>query len=198
MPPQVEVLVDGSERRVLSGVSWAEYERRSVARGEGSVPRIAYVDGWLELVTPSRDHERIKSHIGALVEAFAVDRGIDLGAYGSWTLKAAVKQAGVEPDECYIVGAQGRKAPDLVIEVIWTSGSVRKLEAYRRLGVREVWFWRDGALTVHVRRGERFVVTEKSRALPTLDLELLAKFVERPTLTQAVRAYRDALGAGKR
>lgn len=190
-------LREASERVVLHGVSWAEYERRCALRGEGSVPRITYLDGDMELMTPSRDHEQVKSHIGALVEAFAIDRGVELGAYGSWTLKAEVKQAGVEPDECYILGLDQRKkkVPDLAIEVIWTSGSVRKLEAYRRLGVREVWFWKNGELTVHVMRGRRFVVAKRSRALPALDLTLLVKFLDRPTLTQAVRGYREALAA---
>lgn len=120
--------------------------RRHGSRGEGSVPRITYLDGWMQLMTPSRGHERVKSHVGALVEAFALERGIELGAYGSWTPKAEVKRAGVEPDECYILGLDQEKAvPDLAIEVTWTSGSLRKLEAYHRLGGREVWFWKDGS-----------------------------------------------------
>jgi hypothetical protein len=57
--------------------------------------------------------------------AYALDRGIDLSPYGSWTLKGAPQQGGVEPDECYIVGAdQSRERPDLAIEVVWTSGGI--------------------------------------------------------------------------
>ena len=79
-------------------------------------PRIAYLDGDLELTSPSKDQERIKSHIGRLVEAFALERDIDLSPYGSWTLKDAPKRAGVEPDECYLVGSnQSRSTPDLVM-----------------------------------------------------------------------------------
>ena len=54
----------------------------------------------------------------------------------------------VEPDECYVFGPP-RKArrPDLTIEVIWTSGSIDKLEIYRKLTVGEVWIWRDGKLS---------------------------------------------------
>ncbi len=44
----------------------------------------------------------------------------------------------------------GREAPDLAIEVIWTSGGIDKLESYRGLGVGEVWFWREGRMEVFV------------------------------------------------
>jgi mRNA interferase MazF len=46
-------------------------------------------------------------------------------------LKGAPELAGVEPDECYIVGPdQDTDRPDLVIEVIWTSSSIDKLEIW--------------------------------------------------------------------
>ena len=85
---------------------------------------------------PSRDHERIKSFLGCLLEAYALEAGIDLSPSGAWTLKHAPRKAGAEPDECYIVGPdQDKDAPDLVIEVAWTSGGIDKLEIYRRRGV---------------------------------------------------------------
>ena len=69
-------------------------------------------------MTPSKDHEPNKSFLGCLLEAYALERGIDLSPYGSWTLKSAPRQSGAEPDECYLVGAdQGRDRPDLAIEV---------------------------------------------------------------------------------
>src|SRR6185369_3053421 len=131
-------------------------------RGEKSVPRLAYLEGALELMSPSRDHERIKSYIGRLVEAYAYDRGIDLSPYGNWTLKSAPGEAGLEPDECYLIGDQGRDVPDLAIEVVWTSGGIDKLEIYRRLGINEVWFWREGRLEVHLLQPEGYVESERS------------------------------------
>src|SRR5262245_57727984 len=132
--PDGEYVPKADQRIVLNCVSWEHYEAQLEFRGDKSAPRISYLDGWMELMRPSKDHERIKSYIGRLVEAFALERGLDLSPYGGWTLKAAPKLAGVEPDECYLVGAdQDRQTPDLVIEVIWTSGGIDKLEAYRRL-----------------------------------------------------------------
>ncbi len=182
-------------RVVLHGVPWSHYETQLALRGEKASPRITFIDGVMELMSPSKDHERIKSYIGRLVEAFALERNIDLSPYGSWTLKSAPKSAGLEPDECYLVGAdQKRETPDLVIEVVWTSGGVDKLEGYRRLAVPEVWYWQNDAIVIHLLRGDRYEASAKSVAFPELDLKLLVSFLDEPTVTQAVRAYRKALG----
>jgi hypothetical protein len=42
------------------------------------VTRIAFLDGALEIMSPSKDHERIKSYIGRLIEAYALERDIHL------------------------------------------------------------------------------------------------------------------------
>ena len=168
--------------------------RDEALRGEGSVPRMAYLAGALELMRPSKDHERTKSYVGRLVEAYALDRGIDLSPYGAWTLKSAPKQSGVEPDECYIVGSnQSKQLPDLAIEVVWTSGGLDKLEIYRRLGISEVWFWKDGRIEIHVLRQDRYQAVDRSLLFPDLDVGLLCSFLDRPTAIQAIRGFREAL-----
>jgi len=192
--PAGEYVPTADQRIVMHGVPWSHYEAQLALRGEVSNPRIAYLDGVLELMSPSKDHQRNKSFIGRLVEAYALERGIDLSPYGSWTLKHAPRKSGVEPDECYIVGAdQGRDRPDLAIEVVWTSGGIDKLEIYRRLGIGEVWFWKEGRIDVHVLRSGQYESAEGSALFPDLDIALLCSFLDRPTALQAVRAFRDAL-----
>lgn len=83
--------------------------------------------------------------------------------------------------------------PDLAIEVMWTSGGVNKLDIYRKLGVREVWFWRRGRLTAHTLRGENYAEGSGSEVLPGIDLVELASYLDRPTASQAIREYRAAL-----
>lgn len=185
---------NGDQRLVMFNVPWSAYEAQLALRGDAPVPRIAYLDGAMELMSPSRDHERLKSYIGCLVEAFAVERGVDLSPYGAWTLRKSPKAAGLEPDECYIIGAdQSAERPDLAIEVMWTAGGIDKLEIYRRLGVPEVWVWQDGALLVHVLRNDSYQASDTSEQLPGLDLKLMLSFLDRPTAMQAIRAFRTAL-----
>lgn len=193
--PAGEYVPTADQRVVMVGVPWAHFEAFLALRGDTAGPRMAYLDGQMEIMSPSKDHERFKSYIGCLLEAYALARDIDLSPYGSWTLREAPKTAGAEPDECYILGAeQHKETPDLVIEVIWTSGGIDKLEIYRRLGVGEVWLWREGVITMYVLRGERYEESARSRCFPDLDMRLLCSFLDRPTAMQAVRAFRAALG----
>ena len=61
-------------RVVMYGVPWSHYGAMLAVRGEKANPRLSYLDGALEIMTPSRQHERITSFIGRLVEVFCVER----------------------------------------------------------------------------------------------------------------------------
>jgi Uma2 family endonuclease len=179
---------------VLAGATWADFQRVLEVRGERPVPRLAYLEGSLELMTPSRTHESVKSMIGCLIEAWCLERGLDITPYGSWTLESKRADRGVEPDECYVLGDSPEpERPDLAIEVIWTSGGVDKLDVYRRLGVAEVWVWRDATFALFALRGEQYEQIPGSELLPGLDHEQLAQFIDLKPMTRAVRAYRKTL-----
>lgn len=181
---------------VLEGVTWADYQRIMEIRGERSVPRLAYADGSLEILSPSKDHESLKSLIGRLVDVYCLEVGIDFSTYGSWTLEDKEVRRGAEPDECYVFGpARAATRPDLAIEVVWTSGGIDKLDIYRALQVREVWFWRRGVIRPYVLRADVYVELAASDVLPGIDLAQLCRFLDLPTTSQAIRAYRDALRA---
>lgn len=192
--PSREISPHADQRLIMYGVAWNGFEAQLALRGDRPIPRVAFLDGAMELMSPSRYHERLKSYIGCLIEAYALERDLDLSPYGGWTLRSAPKAAGLEPDECYIIGSDQRSdRPDLAIEVIWTSGGIDKLEIYRRLGVPEVWVWRDGLITVHALRGESYEPVDSSAQLPGIDVKLLTSFLDHPTAMQAVRAFRNAL-----
>ncbi len=180
---------------VFHDVTWEDYERVLEIRGDKSAPRINYLEGELEIMSPSKDHEQIKSFIGHLLEVWCIDRDIEVTPFGSWTLKGHSKDRGAEADECYIFGTTKCDRPQLAIEVEWSRGNIDKLRLYETLGVDEVWIWHKGVIQVYVLAGERFAKAERSRLLPDLDLGLLASMLDRDTLTQAVRDFRRALEA---
>jgi Uma2 family endonuclease len=177
----------------LHNLSWNDYERMLKIRGDKAVPRFHYLEGELEIMSPSIDHERITTLIGRLLEAWCEDRGVELMALRSWTLKEPKEERGAEADECYVFGTERRERPQLAIEVEWTRGILDKLEIYKKLGVDEVWIWRKGVIQVHVFAGGKFVRAQRSRRFPDLDLVLLASMLDRQTIGQAVRDFRKAL-----
>ncbi len=190
-------LVDDADQRIfLHGHRFADYEILLALRGDCAGPRLFFLDGEIELMSPSSSHESVKKTIARLVEAFADERGLELNGFGSWTLKDGPLERGAEPDECYVVGATTRDRPDLVIEVVWTRGGLDKQAIYAGLGVPELWIWkRPNHLSLHRLAGEAYVEVADSVALPGLDLVELCRHVLGPSQSQAVRAYRAALRA---
>lgn len=164
---------DQADQFVYMRVDWDGYMALDRARGEHSAPRITYLDGVAELRSPSWDHERINYRIGRLVEAYCAGRGVVLEGYGSWTINDEDADAGAEPDCCYVfsIPKSEPERPDLAIEVVWTSGGLRKLEVWRRLRVPEVWFWIDDVITIHVLRPDgHYEQVDLSPRLPDLEL----------------------------
>lgn len=187
---------DLDQRVTLRGMTWKDFEILLAVRGDRAGVRMAYLNGAIELMSPSVNHEGIKKTIARLVEAYADERRLDLNGYGSWTLKSALVERGAEPDECYSLGETHTEVPELAIEVVWTSGGLNKLEIYRSLGVGEVWIWeRDSGITVHLLREGHYEEAARSALLPELDLKLLESFAMAPNQSQAVRAFRAALSA---
>ena len=178
---------------VLHDVTWTDYERLIEIRGDHSAPRISYLEGEVEIMSPSKDHEQIKSYIGRLLEAWCSHRGIEFSPFGSWTLKDQKTERAAEADECYVFGAKPRDTPQLAIEVEWTRGGINKLQIYHKLGVDEVWYWRKGVIEVFVLVQGAFARMQRSRLFPDLDLELLASMLDRETLSQALRDFKLAI-----
>lgn len=182
---------------VLHDATWADYQRLLEIRGEHSAPRISYLKGSIEIMTPSTSHEAIKGLVGCLLEVWCLERNVEFSTLGSWTVERKELERAVEPDECYVFGEhEGRTEPDLAIEVVWTSGGINKLAIYSALGVREVWSWRRGRLTPWVLRDGAYVEAASSEVLPQLDLAQLTSFLDGPTTSAAMRAYRSALTSG--
>jgi hypothetical protein len=76
-----EALEHVDQRVTLHGVTWEQFETVLAIRGDRSAPRMTYLEGELELTSPSKPHEHLKSLIGRLVEAYAEEAGLSLNAY---------------------------------------------------------------------------------------------------------------------
>jgi Uma2 family endonuclease len=183
----------GANHLVLPGVSWEKFEQiETIFEGIEGV-RFVYLDRELEIImSPSRRHEEAKSTIGLLLEAYLRLKKIRFYASGSVTLGTKEVSGRNEPDESYNIGAV-KKIPDLVIEVIVTSGNVNILEIYRRIGVPEVWFYQDSALTVYTLREGQYLKIDSSQLLPELNLEIFAKYVNHPDQYDAVTEFINEL-----
>jgi Uma2 family endonuclease len=185
---------DAEQRFLMRGVPWHVYVAfHDGLEAAGAGMRMTYLNGDLELMSPSETHEHFKKIIARLLEAYADEYQIPLDGRGSATFRQELKARGVEPDECYSIG-DFKGTPDIAIEVALSRGLVDKLEVYRGLGVAEVWQWHRDTLIVHVLGDSGYTVAERSAKLPQLDLALFTSFVNLDgNQSKHVWAYRAAL-----
>ena len=181
------------EKITLYGVTWEQYDTLvSMFMDKFPGLRMTYLEGTLEIMGTSSEHERLKKIIARLLEMYAVEKRITLNGYGNTTFRKEAKQRGLEPDECYCLG-ELREVPDIAIEIAITSGGVDKLAVYQGLGVTEVWFWQNNQFILYRLQEEAYQQISRSKFLPDLDLVLLSQFVNYDNQTEAVIAYRNAL-----
>ena len=173
------------------GISWSQLEAIEAAFENVAGVRFTYLDSILEIRTNSPEHEDAKSTIGLLIEAYMRQKGIRFYRRGGPTLGSEEQNAKKEPDESY--NLETKKAIlDLVIEVIFTSGGINKLELYKRIGVPEVWFWEDGLLKLY-RLRDRYEQIERSELLPDLDIALLSRYTLYADQYDAVTEFTKAI-----
>ena len=181
-----------TERRVvLDGVSWSLYEQILRAVGDSNAVRLTYDGGRLEIMSPSNLHESVKKIAARLLETFSVECGIPIEGFGSWTLKRADLEKGLEPDECYYVQslpliADKRELdlnvdppPDLAIEVDISPHDVARQPIYGALGVPEIWRYDGRRMSALLRSPDgSYAEAEQSLALPTLAMADFNRFIE--------------------
>lgn len=159
--------------------------------------RLSFLDGILEIrQMPGEPHETVKKRIAALLELYLLLTGFDFTPTGSMTLENEAAGVKREADESYRL-VSGRSRPDLAIEVVFSSGGIDKLEAYKRLKIAEVWFWEDGVLEVYHLREEadqlRYEKIAHSEAVPGIDLELLMRCINMVNHVEAIKTFQKSL-----
>ncbi|MGA2617813.1 MAG: Uma2 family endonuclease [Thermoguttaceae bacterium] len=203
----MSVAAPQAESRVLLfNVAWSTFEAL-LADNDSRGTRFTYDQGTLEIMSPSREHERIGVLLGRMIAIMAMELDIPISSGGSTTLKDRLKERGIEPDECFYVSNEPRMRarddydpavdppPDLAIEVDISRSSLNKLAIYADLGVPEVWMHDGTALCVYQLQSDgSYTKQDHSPAFPFLPLEEVQRFLEQRNTTDEsswMRAFRD-------
>jgi Uma2 family endonuclease len=178
--------------RLIHHVSWEQLDEIDYSLENISGLKLAYLDGVLEIMPISDEHEGLKSTIALLLEADFRTKGIRFYKRGGPTLGSRDISARNEPDESYNIGTR-KPYPDLVIEIVKTSGGINKVEGCRRLRVTEVWIWEDGVLTIHQLQDNAYQAEQTSALLPELPVGLLLRYVSYYDQFDAISEFTSAL-----
>lgn len=203
----MQTLISAETRTVMENIRWETFVDLAEQR-RGSVPRMTFDEGVLELMSPRRQHENIGRLIGRLVETYTEVHSIEVQSVASTTFKRKDLQKAFEADESYYVehAEQIRPKeeidltidppPDLVIEVEITSSAIRKLQLFAAMGVPEVWRHDGEHLQMFAIVNGQYEPMNSSHALPGLTSAAIDSFLaKRFDLgeTALIREFRQSL-----
>lgn len=177
----------------LFDVSWEQFKGIEAQLLDNHNVRLSYWSGMLEIMSPiGEKHESVKRTLGYLLEAYMRELGIRFYGRGGYTLEELGYASGT-PDESYSIGTKG-EVPDIVIEVIVTSGTINRKELYKPKKVPEVWLWKSNFIKIFSlnQRGE-YEEVERSGFFPDLDPALLLRYLAMSDQYDAVQEFVQAV-----
>ena len=206
LKPVSQITLSPGSVVTIPNISWLEFESILQELGEKRRTRIAYSKSTLEIMVPLPEHERPKDLISDIVKILLKSAGRRYEPFGSTTFQRE-GAAGVEPDACfYILNYQrmmGRRRllpddppPDLAIETDVTSKT--KIDAYKIIGVPEIWVYDSGRLRIYLLQDGEYVESDISPNFPEIAIaQLIPAAVERALQVgscQALEEFESAIG----
>lgn len=185
---------DHDQHLIYSGITWEQFKLIQAGFANSTGVRLFYYQETIEIIMPGRAHETVSRFICVLLSIFCIENNIEFEPTGSMTQQRE-GEVSVELDESYCFGTS-KPTPDLVIEVIFTSSSPKKLQRYQALEIPEVWFWQDGVFSLYRLRDRTYEVISQSEIpeLASLDIELLTRCVTmaKTSRLEAANTFRNA------
>ncbi|MEH2005872.1 Uma2 family endonuclease [Nostoc sp.] len=177
----------------VADVSWEEFKGIEAQLKDNRNVRLSYLSGILEIMSPIGDkHEYVKRTLGYLLEAYMRELGIRFYGRGGFTLEKPGYASGT-PDESYCIGSN-KETPDIVIEVIVTSGTINRKELYKPKKVPEVWFWKSNQIKIfRLNAAGEYEEVNRSSFFPNLDTALLLQYIGHPDQYDAVAEFVQAI-----
>lgn len=196
------------QRVILSNISWETFEQILKELGDNRSIKLAYNNGFLEIMTPLGPHENNNRFIESLVGVITDELDMNIKKFGSLTMKRSKKLKGAEPDSCYYlqneplvrskqeIDLDKDPPPDLVLEIDMSNDSLDKLPIYAAIGVPELWRFDGNKLEVFVLQeldGE-YEAVSNSPTFPWMAMEVIPRFIRQSLVdgeTATLRAFRE-------
>jgi len=178
-----------SQYLVKGAVSWEQFKTLQSAFDQIGGVRLSYCEGIVEIMGIGLQHEKICVLLTLLLGQYFLMKRIRFIATGAYTQK-------VEPDVEYQADLSycfdiEKEVSDLCIEVVISSGNVKKLRKYQLRGVPEVWFWEDGKISVYRLVDGDYAKRDRSEWLPELDIAHLEECLLIESQLDSVLAFQQ-------
>jgi Uma2 family endonuclease len=194
---------------IMMRATWQDYQQLMEQRGDGSNPRIKYRQDSVLLMSPMAAHGRDANLLADIAKALLDHQGREYDSFTPVTMELPEK-SGIEPDYCFYIDNwpaisgkdridwQHDPPPDLVIEVDVTSYS--NVIDYLPYKVPEIWLWKKRQIKIYQLQGEEYILQERSRFAPSIDLAAVMETAIRETYDRnssfAIRNLQQRLNTG--
>ncbi|BAY65737.1 hypothetical protein NIES22_58440 [Calothrix brevissima NIES-22] len=177
----------------LKDVSWEQFKGIEAQLQDNRNVRLSYLSGILEIMAPiGEKHEKVKRTFGYLLEAYMKYKGIRFYGRGGFTLEEPGYASGT-PDESYSIGTE-KEVPDIVIEVIVSSGTINRTDLYKPKKVPEVWFWKSHEIKIfRLTEDGEYQEVNRSGFFPDLDPALLLQYIAMPDQYDAIAEFEKVI-----
>ncbi len=174
----------------ITGATWQDYQQFDSEEYPGY--RVSYLDGEITIMSPGRNHEKIAEVINRLIIAYCEKFEIQDFPFRQTRLETK-DYAGKEPDVAYAFNTD-KELPDLVVEVIFSSGNTNNLKAsYQAIGISELWIWQDNQITFYSLDQDNYTKIESSKILKKISAKSFVKFVNRGIIDSPLLIKKDFL-----
>lgn len=190
-------------RTLRRNVTWQEYVRLR-DNDEHRHTRMTFDRGSLELMSPTKLHERVGYLIGRCIDVWTEEKHIAVQSCRSTTFRRKDLLRGLEPDNCYYIEHEPAvrdrdeldlsidPPPDLAVEVDVTARSIDRLAIYAVLGVSELWRWHEDSLHIlRLNADGQFSEVATSQSLTGFPCERLVELIKRRTAADETTLIRE-------
>ena len=179
---------DSDRYFVQQSVTWQQFKTLQSAFAEIGGVRLMYCEGVLEIMGIGLLHEMVCTLLGGLLMTYFSLKRIDFVSTGAYS-QLIEPRTEFQADLSYSFNGN-QEATDLCIEIVVTSGGIKKLKKYQLRNIPEVWFWEAGKISIYIFQNGEYLEAEKSIFLPSLDRSHLEECLLMDSHLDAMLAFR--------
>jgi Uma2 family endonuclease len=174
---------------VKQAVTWEQFKTLQSAFADIGGVRMTYCEGVLEIISTGLLHEMISTLLGYLLARYFLLKRIRFTSTGTYS-QIIEPKVEFQADLSFSFGINP-EITDLCVEIVVTSGGIKKLRKYQLKNIPEVWFWQDGKISIYRLENSEYGQVDRSGWLPELDLGHLEQCLLMESQLDAMLAFEE-------
>lgn len=174
---------------IKHAVTWLQFKTLQSAFADIGGVRMTYCEETLEIMSIGLLHEMICTFLGALLIQYFMTKRIRFTSTGAYSQIIEPKLE-FQADLSFSFNGNP-EITDLCIEIVVTSGGIKKLRKYQLRSIPEVWFWQDSKIRIYRLQDGEYAEVKTSGWLPDLDITHLEQCLLMESQLEAIITFAE-------